>query len=113
MCSKGCSSCSWQKGSLLTVQISVFYVISVIVLFQNVTATYGLQSLLNLRVQGTGLEGDDLGRGIGVVGDRRATLGAEDAVDGVAGGALASPALGGAVDGQLVLGDDRNQGYSG
>jgi hypothetical protein len=38
-----------------------------------------------------------------------ATLGAEDAVDGMTGTALTSPALGGAVDGQLILGDDGDQ----
>jgi hypothetical protein len=45
------------------------------------------------------------------VGNGRATLGAEDAVDGVTRAALASPALGGAADGQLVLGDNSDQGY--
>lgn len=43
--------------------------------------------------------------------DRRTTLRAEDAVDGVARRALASPALDGALDGQFVLGEDSDQGY--
>jgi hypothetical protein len=46
------------------------------------------------------------------MGDRGATLRAEDAVDGEAGGALASPALGRTVDGQLVLGDDSDESYN-
>lgn len=46
------------------------------------------------------------------MGDRGATLRAEDAVDGVAGGTLASPALSRAVDGQLVLGDDSDESYN-
>lgn len=75
--------------------------------------TYGLQGLLDLSAQGTGLESDDLGSGIGIVSDRRATLRAENAVDSVAGGALARPLLGRTVDGQLVLGNDRDQSYLG
>lgn len=39
------------------------------------------------------------------MGDGGAALGAEDAVHGVAGGALAGKGLGGSRDGQLVLGD--------
>lgn len=73
--------------------------------------TYRLQILLDLGVQGTSLQGDDLGSSIGVVGNRRATLGAEDAVDGMAGRALAGPSLGGAVDCQSGLGDDSDQSY--
>lgn len=45
------------------------------------------------------------------MGDGAAALGAEDAVDGLAGGALARPGLGGAVDGELVLGDDGDEGW--
>lgn len=62
-------------------------------------STYRLESLLDLRVQSTRLQRNDLGGRIRVMGNGRATLGAEDAVNGVAGAALASPALGGAVDG--------------
>lgn len=72
--------------------------------------TYRLQGLLDLSVQGSGLDGNDLGGGIGVVGNGGATLGAEDAVDGVAGRALTGPALGRSVDGQLVLGENGDQG---
>lgn len=46
------------------------------------------------------------------MGDRGATLGAEDTVDGEAGGTLTSPALGRTVDGQLVLGDDSHESYN-
>lgn len=69
----------------------------------------GLQGLLNLSIQGASLDGNDLGGGIGVMGDRGATFRAEDAVDGEARGTLASPALGRTVDGQLVLGDDSDE----
>jgi hypothetical protein len=69
-----------------------------------------LEVLLNLRVEGTGLQGNDLGGGIGVVGYGRAAVGAEEAPDGLAGGALALPLLEGAVDGELVLGDNGDEG---
>lgn len=71
--------------------------------------TYRLESLLDLRIQSTRLQSNDLGGRIGVVSNGRATLGAEDTVDGVTGAALTSPALGGALDGQLILGDDGDQ----
>ena len=74
-------------------------------------STYRLESLLDLRVQSTTLQCNDLGGRIGIMGNGRATLRAEDAVDSLAGGTLASPALGGAVDGQLGLGDDGNQSW--
>lgn len=90
--------------------LDLLYIVSVIVQIQIIAmVTYGLQSLLDLSVEGTGLDSNDLGGGVGVVGDRRATLGAEDAVDSVAGRTLTSPALGGAIDGQLVLGHDGNE----
>ena len=73
--------------------------------------TYRLERLLDVSIQGTGFQGDDLRGRVGVVGNGGATLGAEDAVDGVAGTTLAGPALGGTVDGQLVLGDDGDQGW--
>lgn len=47
-------------------------------------ATYRLEVLLQLSVQGTGLESDDLGSGIGIVGDGGTALGAEESVDNVA-----------------------------
>ena len=46
--------------------------------------TYRLKPLLNLHVQRTTLKGNDLGRGLGLVGNGGAALGAEPAVDGVA-----------------------------
>lgn len=46
--------------------------------------TYRLQVLLDLGVQSTSLQSDDLGGSVRVVGNRGATLGAEDAVDGMA-----------------------------
>lgn len=72
--------------------------------------THRLQGLLDLGVEGAALERDDLRGRIRVVGDRGAALGAEDAVDGVARGALAGPGLGRAVDLELVLGDDADEG---
>lgn len=69
----------------------------------------GLEGLFDLGGEGTGLEGDDLGGRIGVVGNGGATFGAEDAVHGIAGATLAGPGLGGAVKDQLVLGDDGDQ----
>jgi len=68
-----------------------------------------LESLLQLRREGTGLQGNDLGGGIRVVGNGRAALGAEETMDIVAGRALAGPLLDGAVDGELVLGDNGNE----
>lgn len=44
------------------------------------------------------------------MGNRGAALGAEDAVHGVAGGALAGPRFGGAGDGEFVFGDDGDEG---
>lgn len=46
------------------------------------------------------------------MGDRGTTLRTEDAVDGEARRALASPALGRTVNGQLVLGDDSDESYN-
>lgn len=46
------------------------------------------------------------------MGNRGATLRAEDTVDSEAGGTLASPALGRTVNGQLVLGDDSDESYN-
>lgn len=73
--------------------------------------TYRLQVLLDLGVQSTSLQSDDLGGSIGVVSNGGATLRAEDAVDGMARRALARPGLGGTVDGQSGLGDDGDQSY--
>jgi hypothetical protein len=70
---------------------------------------YRLQVLLDLRVQSATLEGDDLRSSIGIVGDGRATLGAEQSPDGFAGGARALPLLDRAVDGELVLRDDSDK----
>ena len=72
--------------------------------------TYRLQGLLDLAVESTGLEGDD-GRGsLGVVGNGRTALGAEDAVDGQAGAASLGVRLGRTLDSQRILGDDGDQG---
>lgn len=71
--------------------------------------THRLQVLLQLRVQSTALECNDLGSGIWVVGNWRAALRAEEAVDGFARGSLARPLLDRAIDRELVLGDDANQ----
>lgn len=68
-----------------------------------------LQLLLDFCVEGARLQGDDFGSRIGIMGDRGATFGAEDPVDSLAGAALTSPALGGSVHGQLVLGNNGDQ----
>lgn len=72
--------------------------------------THRLQSLLVRLAKRAALERDDGRRGLGVVGDGRPALGAEDAVDGLARGAVLGEALGRARDGQLVLGDDDYEG---
>jgi hypothetical protein len=72
--------------------------------------TYGLQLLLDLGVESTALESDDRRGRVRVVGDRGAALGAEDAVDGLARGAHARPALCGTVHRQLILEDDADEG---
>lgn len=73
-------------------------------------ATYGLQGLFDLGVESTGLEGDNRGRGLGVMGDGRTALAAEDTVDGEAGRAIAGVGLGRTVQLQKVLGDDGDEG---
>lgn len=112
------------KGSLLTHQISVSCRRRVVSKDRSVPLSaepremvgglgrqaYGLEGLLVLDGEGTGLQGDDWGGGLGVVVDGRAALAAEDTVDGLAGGTDTSPALGGARDGELVLGDDSYEG---
>lgn len=76
------------------------------------TITYRLQVLLQFRVQSTGLEGNDLGSSIGVMGNGGAALGAEKAMDVFPRGAFAGPFLDGAFDGELVFGDDGDEGCS-
>lgn len=66
-------------------------------------ATHGLELLALLGVEGAGLHGNDFGSGVRVVGNGGAALGAEDAVDVVARGALARPLLDGAAHDDLVL----------
>ena len=73
--------------------------------------THGLEGLALLGLEGTGLDGNDFGSGIRVVGNGRAALGAEEAVDVVARGTLARVFLDGALDGELVLGDDGDEGF--
>lgn len=120
MPSKGLAKCSWQKGSLDLVQISVSYSIAVSYAVQRYQwgkgeekgekiKTYRLESLLNLSGQRATLEGND-GSGLRVVGDGGAALLAEPAPDGVAGVGGALPLLDGAVDLELVLEDYSNKG---
>lgn len=46
------------------------------------------------------------------MGNGRAALGAEESVDLVSGGGRAGPRLDGAVDGQLVFGDDGDESWA-
>lgn len=85
MWEKGLARCSWQKGSLLTVQISVSYgQCQLPVASTWASYTHRLQVLLDLSIESTCLERNDLRSSIGVVGDGRAALGAEETVDNVA-----------------------------
>lgn len=74
--------------------------------------THRLQILLDIAVQGSCLDGDNLRGRIRVMGDGRATLRAEQTVDIVAGRALAGVFLDGTVNGQLGLGDNSHQSFS-
>jgi hypothetical protein len=69
-----------------------------------------LQVLLDFRVERTGLDGNDLGCRVGVVGNGAAAVTAEPAPDAVAAAAFAFPLLQGALDGELVLGNDSDEG---
>jgi hypothetical protein len=73
--------------------------------------TYRLQGFLDLTVQRSGFDGDDLGGRIGVVGDGRTALGAKDTMHGFARATRACPALGGTLHGELVLGHDGDEGW--
>jgi len=73
--------------------------------------TYGLQSFLDLSVESTGFEGDDRWGSLGVMGDGRTALGAEDAMDGLAGAAILGVGLGGTSDGERVLRDDGDKSW--
>ena len=112
MCWKTLVKCSWQKGSLLAAQISVSYAgyqhTKSTVSFQ---PTYRLQGLLDIPVESSSLESNDLGGSLGVVGNRGTALRAEDAVDSKSRSAGSSPALNGSLDGQLVLRNDGDEGW--
>lgn len=95
---------------MLAVQISVSCFLLAIVFEETRQATYRLQGLLDLGVESTGLEGDNRGRSLGVMGDGRTALAAEDTVDGLAGRAIAGVGLGRTVQLQKVLGDDGDEG---
>lgn len=69
-----------------------------------------LQVLLDFRVERTGLDGDDLGGRVGVVGDGAAAVAAEPAPNAVAAAAFAFPLLQRALDGEFVLGDNGDEG---
>jgi hypothetical protein len=71
--------------------------------------THRLQRLLDLHVQSASLQGGNR-RALGLVRDGRAALGAENAPHGVARVGLAGPTLDGAVDGELVLEHDADEG---
>lgn len=116
MCGKGCSKLSLQKGNLLTVQISVFFIPVSSFVFSQVgigRSTHRLQCLLNLSVECTSLEGDNRRGRIRVMGNRRATLGAEETVDVLARASLARVFLDRTVDGQYIFGDDGDEGCIG
>lgn len=132
----GFASFSWQNGSFPTVQISVSclagQVNSSVRLLARLRSgvsgesgeevgeevegqqrreiSHRLEVLLDLGIEGATLDGDDLGCGLGIVGDWRAALGAEESPDGLARAARALVLLDGAVDGQLVLRDNADEG---
>lgn len=107
---KGLANFSWQKGSLLAVQISVSYTSMCQHTERTVfSSTYRLQSLLDLRVEGSGLDGNDLRSGFWVMGDGRTAFRAKDTVNWMAGRALPSPALDWALNRQLGLGDNGDE----
>lgn len=116
MFGKGCSKLSLQKGNLLTVQISVFFIpVSPFVLGQGGSgrSTHRLQCLFNFSVECTSLEGDDRRGGIRVMGNGRATFRAEKTVDVLTRASFARVLLDRAVDGQYILGDDGDEGCIG
>ena len=69
----------------------------------------GLQGLFVLVVEGAALDGNDGRGGLGVVGDRRTAVAAEDAVHGLARAAHTGPALGGALNLDLVLEGNKDE----
>ena len=84
----------------------------VVVKVLRIIGTHRLEVLLDLGIEGTSLQGDDLRSGIGVVGDGRTALAAEETVDNVAGRALGTGVgLDRAVDGELVLLDNSNESF--
>lgn len=84
----------------------------VVVKVLRIIGTHRLEVLLDLGIEGTSLQGDDLRSGIGVVGDGRTALAAEETVDNVAGRALGTGVgLDRAVDGELVLFDNSNESF--
>lgn len=70
----------------------------------------GLERLLDVHVERASLEGNNLGGSIRVVGDGRAAGWAKDAVDSLSRGTLSGPGLGFAVDLELVLWNDGDEG---
>jgi len=68
-----------------------------------------LQLLLDRRIESACLHGDDFRRCVGVVRDWAAAFRAEDSVHSFAGAAQAGVALGGALEGELVFGDDGDE----
>lgn len=75
--------------------------------------TNRLQELLNLAIESAGFENANGSVTCRLVGDGRAALGAEESVDIVSRVGLAGPLLDGAVDGQLVPGDDGDESWPG
>lgn len=74
-------------------------------------STYRLQVLLLLKLERPSLDGNNLRRSVGIVGDRGAAFAAEKTVDGVSRGAFTAPFLDGAGDVDLVLGENDDKGW--
>lgn len=94
---------------ILSLQHSLASLYSTALLYSSknmVEVTYRLERLLVRFTEGAALEGDDRRGRLRVVGDRGPALGAEDAVDRLAGRAILRVALGRARDGQFVFGDN-------
>lgn len=112
ICVKGLAKCSWQNGSLPTVQISVSWNSKVLAKEDTKyceSLTYRLKVLALFSIETSSLESNDFWCGIRVVSNGRAALWAEETVNGIARRALATPFLDRTVDSQFVLGNNNDK----